>query len=404
MISWRREGSWLFAATLVQQVVGVLVLLWLARQIAVEDWGRFALDAAALGLLGAFGTAKLNVLAVRLSDDEWNSGLGPRLMGAVRTESVLLFVLGLGLLHLLDRLTAPTLMLALGLTLRHAAQQSRVLSERVGRYAGLAQVETIALLTGHGVAVATVLAGRPAAALYMREGFTGLALLVLILSDLRRAGLLTLAPWFVRPREWFGFVVRSRPAYLDSVAEQFIDRVVVLLAGSCGGEFGAGIFAQARGLAYRPHQMLAPLANRFALGWLSRKSSAQERRDAVFAIARRLALPALACGALTIALGPWLVPFVLGPEWSAAGATVVWLAGFVATITLLELAKTALHVDAQLGALALVRGAQLLAFLVTFVAWQQTSGDPVQGLALGVSVGTIAALAVAYKAVDRGPA
>ncbi|MEX1026214.1 MAG: oligosaccharide flippase family protein [Planctomycetota bacterium] len=395
MSPWRREGGWLVGANVAQQALGVVVLLWLARNIAVDDWGRFALDAAVLGLVATFATARLNVLAVASSDAVWEGGLAQRVIAAMRTEAAAMLALGAAALVVLDRLELGPTLLVVGMAARHLAQQTRAVSERRGRFAPLARRETAALIGGHAAAIACVFAGRPELALYLREAVLGLALAALLLPSLQRAGLVPRAAWLLGPRRFLDLAAHNPAAWLDGILEQVFERVLVLVAGGVAGATGAGLFAQARGLAFRPHQLASPLTNRLSLGWLGRTPDAEERRRAVLTVARRAALPLGGVALVTALAAPAAVPWLLGEPWREAGRALAWMAGFAGGVTLLEFAKAALLVEGRVGDLARVRLAQLAGLGLGLASLAVL--EPVAALGAALSMATLAAVGSAYR-------
>jgi O-antigen/teichoic acid export membrane protein len=341
--SRRGDALWMLSGGLAQAGLAFGANLALARLLAPADFGRFALLSAGLALFGSLASLRLPTLLLRGAEP--TPERLSRLVNASRFEALLLFAAGL-LLLLSGALPRGTPLALWLLLLTQAAQPlvyaAQALGERRGHFRPLARLETLAQISGHGLALLAAWAGLAEGALALREAWI-LGALALGLSWL---GCWPRAPWRLpRWSELLGLADEARDVWLDGLLESAYARVLTLGAGLVGGETGAGLYHQAMRLAQVPHQLLQPVAARLAFNWFARDGA---RRDATLRhLGRWLAAPLALCFLLCLLAAEPLVPWMLGERWRGAGPLLAALSGVAAGQSLLSLGKMALLAGRQ---------------------------------------------------------
>lgn len=400
-----RQAGWMLSGGVVQAAIAFGANLVLARHIAPEGFGRFALLLASVSLVLALLSLRTGQLVIRERARDAGGGLDPArrslFVNALYQETLLCGVLTLGVCALGGQLDLAAATLLVALLLAHLQSNLKALFERRMAYRQLSLLESGSQLVGHGLAVGLVLAGAGAAALYARE----LALALVGLAGLAALRALPRVRWrWLTPRDWRGLAREAKDLWLDGALEGGFARALVLSAGAVGGTAGAGLFFQAHRLATVPHQLLQPLAGRLAFNWFSRAATDAERRAARRRLLLGLAAPLAAVGAATVWLADPVVPWLLGERWTAAAPVLATMVGCVVGTSLFAIARMYLLSTRHTRVLVLARGAQFagLGLGVALVALAPDLG--VRAIGLGLSAAFALGLAVALaglRAAER---
>ncbi len=387
--SRRHHAGWLLAGGVGQAGLAFAANLVLVRFIAPEVFGRFALAYAGLSLVLSIASLRIGALVLRAPRDAsydpsryWSALLFEGAFAALLCSAVL--VAG----GQLESWVAVLLAACIG---KHVAQHGRAFLEREGRWPRLAQLEGLAQLVSHGAAVALACAGAGLGALVLREAVLAVAWLVLLgwAGGLPRSTPRRLHMW-----EWRALWRECRDVWFDGVLEGAFARAMVLAAGLVGGERGAGLFAQAHRLAFVPHQLLAPLVSRLAFAWFSAERDGGRLRRRM---AWLLAGPLAALAGLGVWLGPIAIPLLFGREWSAVAPLFAALFGVILGISLLELCKVQFYAERRPFGLCALRAMQFGGLGAGFLL---APPGGVFTLCLGISAGTLGALAVAWALLE----
>ncbi|MEZ5978528.1 MAG: oligosaccharide flippase family protein [Planctomycetota bacterium] len=385
-----RHAAYLLASGSSQAAVAFASNLVLARHIAPEGFGDFALTLATLTLVYAFASLRPGALVIREGRRcgperrafLWNACLQESLfLGAA--SAVVLFVSGA---------SAFAWSLWLSVWLAHFVAQARGFLERDQAYGALSLVESGTHVAAHGAAVVAALLGAGIWALPLRE----------VLLGATRIGALALAGGLPRdrfawlaPRDWRALAKDAKDLWSDGLLESLHARTIVLVAGWIGGVRGAGLFFQANRLAQVPHQFLQPVAGRLSFNWFARADSAAERDAQRRRLLLFLAAPLVAATAGCLFLADPLVPWLLGERWSEAAPLLASLALVAGGTSLLALAKMELLATSRLRALLGLRVAQFAGLAaVPLLLWFAPELG-VRALGVGLGAGIVLALAVA---------
>ena len=387
------HALWLLSGGVAQSAIAFTANLVLVRHLAPSDFGRFAVQLAATGLVLALGSQRVGVQVIR-QRGELTAHDRDRLVSALLAETGVLATVVVGWMATSGTLDLFGGLLVAAIFLRHLQTNLLAFHERRMAYRGLALLETGSLLAGHGLAVALASTGAGAIALYLRELTTATLALVGLAA---MGGLPRLRPRLLTASEWRRAWREARDVWADGTLESAFARVLPIAAGAFGGHHGAGLYFQAQRLASVPHQLLGPVAGRLALNWFSR---AEDRRARTRFLVRALGLLGgpLALVALgTVLFADALVPWLLGPTWTPVAPLLVAMVGGVAGVSLFATSKMFLIADrggrvlllarlAQFAGLGLGIGASLLFDAV----------EGVTGVALGYSLAFVLAVVCAW--------
>lgn len=379
-----KAASWMVSGGALQAASGFFANLVLMRLLMPEDFGRFALVQANVGLVQAIANLRVADAVVRLEDDELNPNRLALFWAAMLIESLVVAAGSLMFLWLADLLIMEAWVLLGGALMQPFLMMHIRLFERRLDYKRVSVLETGSVISSHGLAVVGAVLGVGPLVLYLR-------LWVVVLG--RAIGLTVYRAWSpVRLRlpsvaDWRGLIANLRGFWADGLVEQSFERVVILLVGYFAGERGAGFFFQAKRLAIVPHQLLQPLAARVSYNYFSRLPQ-QEAFVLLRRTLRNLGAALLVGGVLCVALADPVVPFLFGEAWRPAAVVLVAMSGVVVFITPHTILKFYAMARRRMRRfLVFGRGAQLVCFAAA-VALHYIGGiDAPVALAWGLSAG-----------------
>jgi len=361
------QGTALTIGTLVQVLSGFFTQLLLMRYLIPEDFGRFAVILAGGSLVQTFLSLRLNVLIIRLQDDETH--LHRLCSAALIWETAAATAVTLAWLGVAGLISTPVLILVASLTLGQWVNQAVAFYERGMAYGSIALVEAGSQVSGHAVALALLFSDAGPLCLYIRE-------LTVVLVRLGAFGIIGALPkpYWRKPsmaalRELWR---HSRGIWSEGILEGIFARTVVLVSGGLYGLHGAGLFAQSQRLAMLPHQFLAPVLSRMSVNLFSRSVC----RDARNRLALKLATGAIALLSMAVAV-TWfwareLVPWLFGEHWRDAGMVLRSMIGVIFFLSLFDLARSFCYSHGWVKPILIGRVVQIVVILMAFLILQNS--------------------------------
>jgi PST family polysaccharide transporter len=320
-----RGGALTIASQGIKVAVQFITIIVLARLLAPEDFGRFAMVAAFLIVFELFKDLGLSTATVQrqtitngqVSTLFWlNAGLGAAVAaGFAALAPILTRLYGEPILLQITPVVALTLLIT-GLASQHLA-----LLRRQMRFFTLAVVQNGADIVSLVAAVAAALMG---------WGLWSLVVQRLVWSVVISGGAWLACDW--RPgrpgrfAEVRGMVAFGGNATAAMVLGRLAGNLDKVLLGWYWGPVTLGLFERSQKLLLAPIQNLnAPLAM-VALSTLSRLTDQPERyREAYVAAAERLAMLIAPIAALMMVGAEPVVALVLGPQWADAAPILSWM-------------------------------------------------------------------------------
>jgi polysaccharide transporter, PST family len=320
-----RGGTITLASQGLKVAVQIITIVVLARLLAPEDFGLFAMVAAFLVILELFKDLGLSTATVQrptithrqVSTLFWlNVALGGTIAAAFAAAApVLAWFYGETIL------LEITPVLALALALSGLAGQHLALLRRQMRFLPLAIVQNSADILALSAAIGAALLGFGLWSLVIQRLVWSLAMVV---------GAWSACGW--RPgrpgrfAEVRSMVVFGGNATAAMVLGRLASNLDKILLGWYWGALTLGFYERAQKLLLAPVQNLnAPLAM-VALSALSRmRDQPESYRNAYVAAAERLAMLVAPLAALMIASAEPVVLLVLGPQWADAAPILAWM-------------------------------------------------------------------------------
>ena len=305
------------------------------RILSPEDYGRFAVVSANVGLVATFINFKTPDVVLQASEKDIKGELPARVGTAIVLESVLVALGGVGVLYLFDLLVAGAF-IVLAHTLFTTWLNTEIrLFERGFDYRTITALEILAYITAYALTVLGAVWGFGAIVLYLRGALNAVCIAV----GLWYLGALGSFPvrW-LEVEEWKSWFHRVGGFWGDSILAQSFSRLLILIAGAIGTEATTGLFFQARRLARVPHQLFAPVMNRLVLNHLSRQIPSERRthlRDIL------LGLVALLCPVVVMIwqFGDPVIPFLFGEDWGPVVPMLLLMAGVIVGKSTLDAVK-----------------------------------------------------------------
>ena len=388
--SYVEHSFWMVSGQVSQAAVAFLANVILVRYLFPEEFGRFALIQANVGLAAATFGLRINIILIKASGEEMQTGKMDQYLSALVGETLLVCLGSLTLLWLFDLWNVWAMVLLLNVLVDPWINAQKVLYERNFHYKNLSLIESGAHLFSHLFSVIGVVGGLGPAVLYLR----GWVQTVGHLGGLAHVGgLQSYRVRWLRYGEWKSVFLQIRGYWLEGWLEQSFERLVIMFLGLLEGHQMTGYFFQARRLAMTPHQLFEPVFSRIMFNFLSHRVSAVRGIQVLQQVLKvQIPLLVLIAAVLTVGADP-VIPWVFGPGWETVVPLFQAMAGLLAGITPFYTLKAyfvsqnnmwpfiAFGQSFQYGAL----GAALL--IAVFL-----SLSPAHGLALGLSAGYLGGL------------
>lgn len=353
------HGIALTAGTVVQALAGLGTQIMLMRLLLPEDFGRFAVVFAGCGLVQTILSLRLNVLIIRLPEQDHQTAA--LYQAALVWETVAAALVTLVWLLLADLLSLPVLTLVAALTIGQWVNQALAFYERRMDYRRITLVETGSQLAGHAIALALVFSGAGSLSLYLRE----LAAICCRLAGFAAIGALPRPVWR-RPTlaDWPTLWQHSRGIWSEGLLEGAFARLIILISGGLAGLHGAGLFAQSQRLAMLPHQFLSPVISRMSITLFSRTDQIAKRNQLLLRLGLGTALLMLPGIAVIWLWAPLLVPWLFGDNWREAGLVLRAMIGLVLFLSLFDLLRSFCYAHGWVRPILWGRAAQIAAFVL----------------------------------------
>jgi O-antigen/teichoic acid export membrane protein len=379
------SGLILVASAVAQAVIAFGANLIMVRHLDPAQFGRFAVVQASAALVLSILSIRTNTLIIRTLDADMDTPRRDLLFSVIGWETILAALLITALMVSAGNTEWTDWCLILALVIGHWTNQNRAFFERGLRFGGLAVIETVVQISGHGLAVVLVLTGIGAGSLYLRELFFSLAGLAALIG----IGALSFYRFhWVGWAQWRAILRDGRGVWLDAMLENSFSRLTLLLVNAGTGLNGAGLFFQAQRLALVPQQFLQPISGRVAAAWFGQTECSGQRR----LMRRRLLLvaapPLLLAAILAWALADPVVPWIFGAPWAPAAPILAALAGMILFLPLFETLRSEVVASKRVRWLLVARLTQYGGLLIPL--WPLLLGQTVDATHMGI------ALSVAY--------
>ncbi|MGJ3247560.1 MAG: oligosaccharide flippase family protein [Elainellaceae cyanobacterium] len=378
-----RHAAWMMSGAVFQAATAFLANLVLVRILLPEDFGRFAIVMANIGLAQSIISIPIGTVVLRTPKDELKDKLSLYAAANV-VQNLVGLIAASTILYLINKLDIKaSLLLVSSLSTNWISMQIN-LYERNFRYKNLSLLETIAHSSGHIFAVIGALLGIGSIVLYARE-LVRQGSLILGLKYIR--GIQPIPLRWLKLRDWQELFKQVRAFWLDGFLESSFGRLVILTVGIFSGETGAGYFFQAQRLAILPHQFLQPFSQRMAINYFSHRNPADGQKSFLIK-SLKVIFGFLTLAIVLMALGiPLLVPMIFGEVWRPVVAIFFSMNGYILSATLFNLLKSYFIAKGKMHILMLLgRSGQYFGFaFCSLLVFLKLYSNPLIGLGIALS-------------------
>jgi len=388
------HAAWMVGGSGLQAAVGFggnLVLVWF---LTPEEFGRFAVIQANIGLVSAVVNFKIGEAVLKASNEElherWSAYANVQLLQSVTIVSAATAILWVQSLLTLEAgilLTGGFIAPWVSLFVKNY--------ERDFEYRNISILESGAHIGCHAIAVVGALLGMGGIVLYVRE-FTrsvGKMIGVWYLNAIRSFDLR-----LPRVSDWKFVFSQVRGFWVDGILESSYERLLIIAVEALAGQRITGYFFQAKRLAIVPHQLLQPLTSRIAYNYFSHRVSVKAGvRKLLQTLAAEFALLVFAAVGVLYFADP-IIPFVFGSTWSGVVPLLQAMVGVVACLTLFNTLKFYCMANGLMRSfVGFGRGWQFaglgIAVTTVLLDWNSDGGVVLSiGYSAGYVIGLIAAL------------
>ena len=314
-----RGGAVTMTAQGFKFVFSTLATIVLARLLTPEDYGLIGMVAILINFVGMFQYLGLSTATVKWSELSHQQVSTLFWVNMFLSVVIMLVTVGSGPLlawfYKEPRLIGITAGYGITILFAGLAIQHEAILTRQMRFTAIVVVEVVALLAGFVSAVVAAWRG---------AGYWSLVLNQLVMTLVTVVGVWTVCRW--RPGlPARGIGIRSMLSYGGNltgfnVMTFFSRNLDNALIGKFWGPYQLGVYSRAYQMLLMPMQQInAPLAA-VAVPALSRLADTPERyRAAYLKILEKIAMLTMPAVVFMIATSDWLVLFMLGPQWRAAG-------------------------------------------------------------------------------------
>ena len=361
-----------------------LVLVW---YLLPEEFGRFALVQATIGLVASVVNLRIRDIMIRESSQDLESDGSNILFSALVVESLILGLGTWGLLWLVGLWDVWAGVLLFGVIVANWDMVIFACYERGFHYKNLVLLESGSHVLAHVAVVAGAVLG---------IGFPMLYLQRLIESGGRFFGLCFVGGTarfrlrWLACHDWKTLYRKFRGLWLDGWLEEFFDRLVTLMVGWLAGEKATGYFFQARKIAGTPHNLIAPVTERVAYNYFSHRVAADL---GMRSLGQVLAVQVVLLGVVGIAVVSlaWLfIPLLFGPQWEPVVPLLHAMVGMILAFSSFRTLRAFCMARKKMRPFVLLgRGSQYVALAGATLAILVYHTPAVFTLAVGVSAGYV---------------
>jgi O-antigen/teichoic acid export membrane protein len=330
-------SSLLMGNAILQAVAGFGAQLVLMNLLVPEQFGRYALIAAGIGVAQMLLSLRTQFLIIRAPAET----LTPRKRGQYTTvlliETAAVSVIAVVWLWLTESLDPYAIVLLASLVASQLVAAGSAFMERSMVYRRLATAEAISFFAGYASAIVVALAGAPLAALYGRE-LVSISIRSALLG--RLGAFSALRPHWLGLQDWKSVIREGRDLWAEGLVEGSFSRLLTMGVAACAGQQGLGLFAQSQRLASLPHMVLQPLVSRVAPGLFARLDDRASRLRALFRLCLGLGLVLILAAIAALALAEPLIPPLFGAHWAPAIPVFSALAGVILFTSLFEIGRS----------------------------------------------------------------
>ena len=320
-----RGGAVSMASVITTQFMGIGATIIMARMLTPNDNGLFAMVLVVTGFVKLFGDMGLSVVTIQR--DQINQAETSFLFWVNAATGVILAILVSALAPVIawfygeSELVGITIALSTGFVFAGLNVQHRALMKRQMQFTRVAVIDTLAAFIN--VVVGTVAA-------IMGLGYWALVLMTVTAAPIRTLAMWIACPW--RPgrpkpvagmREMVG-VGGNLTGY--KVLNYLLRNVDNFLIGRFYGASSLAVYSKAYTLLLLPLRLFDHPVAAVALPTLSRLvNQPRQYRQAFISITSNVCLITMPLVAFMVGTSDWLIPAVLGPQWSESSKIFAWL-------------------------------------------------------------------------------
>ena len=370
--------GWQAAVAFVSNVI-------LVRYLFPEDFGRFALIQATIGLAASTFSLRINTILIQASEEELKFGRKNQYLSALIGQTLLVFPSSVALLWFFDLWSIWAMVLLTNVLIEPWIFAQGVLYERHFRYKNLSLVESGSHFASHLFAVIGVFFGLGFAVLYLRGW---IQMLVRLGGLAYVGGLERFRVRWLNLDEWVFVFRKIQGFWLQGWLEQSFERLVILCLGLFEGHQTTGYFFQARRLAVTPHQLLEPIFSRVFFNFLSHKVTALEGIQVLKQVLKVQVPVLILIAGIAIFMADPVISWVFGPGWDPVVPLFQALGGVLIGMTSFYTLGAFFRAQNLMGPfIAFGQGFQYCALVVAILLITVLNLPAASGIAVGLSVG-----------------
>lgn len=376
----------LLSGNLTQVLVGFFSNLFFVRYIAPNEFGKYAVILATIGLAFSVFSLRLGILIINFTNEKCGKKISEFYFSAIVFETFFSALVSFVCIYSLGLLDSYSTILIVASGVNHFVGNNIIFFERKMLYSKIVYIETKSHFLAHLISITLLINGLGVSSLYIRD----LLLALIPLLFLYFYGLLAYYPIkIINFRGWVYLIKRSKNNWIDQTLEQLFSRSVILFAGLIGGNANAGIFFQAQRIAGVPHQIVNPLAYRFSLNLFGRERNPllkAQKRDLILIY---IGLFLLALTSVIVFFSNKIIYILFGGRWISVAPTLVYMSGAMIFISLFENLKAYCYSTKKIDFLFKARFMQLVGLCLPLAYMKYSSVLEPKYLAIGYSLAYI---------------
>lgn len=394
----KTAGSWMIAGGVVQAISGFGANVVLARNLAVSDFGTFAIIHSVIGLIALIINSCVGTLAINSNDKDFESKYRYKLHSVLLIESFFIVLFSSIVLLIFNIFNLGSIFLLLGTVAINWSDFQLKFIERENKFKKVSIIETISEVISHILALIGLILGFGAVVLYARFLFKAL---IRISVQILYGGIISFHLSFLSIKWFKKYINEVKFFYISGMLESGFERIILLFLGAFSGVKDTGFFFQARRLAIVPHQILQPYFFRILFNSFSRndsyRNSFKELNKNMIILLILLSFALL----LTFTIGKSAIIFIFGIKWEPVILIIYALSGIIIASVPFELLKAFYQAKSNKmrNFLLLGRGVQYCCLIIAMIVSIMMGDYYVYILSLGISGGYIFASIILYYAI-----